>query len=106
LSAFTPSRPWRLLALLACMPGILAALFVLATLALLAADGHPEGLLAAAVGAAIPVVLWVVWRLALHRHIRLWSPEVDREVTAMAELEVTLVAAPPPPLPANRTIFV
>lgn len=58
MSTFTPSRPGRLLAILACVSGILAASFVLATLVLLTVDGHPEGLLAAAVGAAVPVVLW------------------------------------------------
>lgn len=63
LTTFTPSRPRRVLAVLACAPGILAAAFVLATLVLLALDGHPEGLLAAAAGAVIPVVLWGAWRL-------------------------------------------
>jgi hypothetical protein len=43
--------------MLAIAPGILAAALVIATLVLLAADGHPEGLLAAAVCATVPVVL-------------------------------------------------
>lgn len=57
MSTLTPSRPRRLLAILAIAPGILAAAIVLATLILLAVDGHPEGLLAAAVGATVPVML-------------------------------------------------
>jgi hypothetical protein len=106
LSAFIPSRPRGLLALLACTLGILAALLVLATLVLLAVNGYPWGLLAAAAGAAIPVALWGAWRLTLRTRIRFWSLEGDRELTAMAEVKVWLVTAPPPPLPADRTIVV
>ena len=43
--------------MLAIAPGILAAALVIATLVLLAVDGHPEGLLAAAVCATVPVML-------------------------------------------------
>jgi hypothetical protein len=57
LSTLTPSRPRCLLAILAIALGILAASLVLATLVLLAVDGHPEGVLAAAVGATVPVML-------------------------------------------------
>jgi hypothetical protein len=58
---------------LACVPGILAASLVLATLVLLAVDGHPEGVLAAVAGAAVPVVLWGAWRLIQLAHIRVRS---------------------------------
>jgi hypothetical protein len=57
LSTLTPSRPRRLLAILTITPGILAASVILATLVLLAVDGHPEGVLTAAVGATVPVML-------------------------------------------------
>jgi hypothetical protein len=57
LSTLTPPRPRRLLAILAIALGILAASLVLATLVLLAVDGHPEGVLVAAVGATVPVML-------------------------------------------------
>lgn len=64
LSTLTSWRPKRrLVLLLVCMPGVLAAVLVLTTLVLLAVDGHPEGLLAAVAGAAVPVVLWEGWRL-------------------------------------------
>ncbi len=57
MSILTSPRPRRLLATLAIAPGILAAAVVLATLILLAVDGHPQGVLAAAVGATVPVML-------------------------------------------------
>ncbi len=63
---------------LACVPGILAASLVLATLVLLAVDGHPEGLLAAVAGAAVPAVLWGAWRLIQLAHIRVRSFKVAR----------------------------
>jgi hypothetical protein len=57
LSTLAPPRRWRLLAIVTIALGILAASLVLATLVLLAVDGHPQGLLAAAVGATVPVML-------------------------------------------------
>jgi len=61
-----PSRPRRRLTLvvLALVPGVLAAAFVVVTLVLIAMKGHPEGLLAIIVGVAIPVVLRGAGRLA------------------------------------------
>jgi hypothetical protein len=53
---------------LACALGILAASPVLATLVLLAVDGHPEGLLVAVASGAVPVVLWGAWRLTQLAH--------------------------------------
>jgi hypothetical protein len=46
------------------VPGILAGALALVTLFLVAADGHPAGLLTAVAGAAVPVVLWGAWRLS------------------------------------------
>jgi hypothetical protein len=57
LSTLTPSRPRRLPAILAIVPGILAASLVLATLVLLAVDGHPEGVLVSGVAATVPIML-------------------------------------------------
>jgi hypothetical protein len=70
LSTLMPSRPRRFLVILACVPGVLAAAAVLAMLVLLAVDGHPEGLLAAAAGGAVPAVLWGAWRLIQLAYIR------------------------------------
>jgi len=82
LSTFTPSRPRRLLAVLALAPGILAALAVLATLVLLTVDGHPEGLLAAACGAVVPVALWYARRLLqFARALRESRPTDQAELT-------------------------
>jgi hypothetical protein len=82
LSTFTPSRPRRLLAILALAPGILAALAVLATLVLLTVDGHPEGLLAAACGAVVPVMLWYARRLLqFARAVRESRPTPEAELT-------------------------
>lgn len=86
MSTFTPSRPRRLLAILALAPGILAALAVLATLVLLTVDGHPEGLLAAASGAVVPVVLWYARRLfQLARATRESRPTDQAELTIRPE---------------------
>ena len=95
LSTITPSRPGRLLVALACVLGILAASLVLATLVLLAVDGHPGGLLVAVASAAVPVVLWGAWRL--EQLMRIQKP------TTMAKLDIRLesTSAPAPPI---RTI--
>ena len=63
MSTLTPSRPRRLLVMLAIASGILTAALVLSTLALVAVDGHPEGLLAAGVCATVPVMLRGAQRL-------------------------------------------
>jgi len=86
LSTFTPSRPRRRLAILAFVPGILAALAVLATLVLLTVDGHPEGLLAAAFGAVVPVMLWYARRLLqLARSVRESRPTRQAVLTISPE---------------------
>jgi hypothetical protein len=87
LSAVTPSRQGRLLVILACVLGILATSLVLATLVLLAVDGHAEGLLALVSGAAVPVVLWSGWSLVLLARTRRRSASVPRP-TARAELKI------------------
>jgi hypothetical protein len=106
LSARTLSRPGRLLVLLACVLGLLAVVVVLVTLFLVAADGHPEGLLAAWVGAAVPPALLGGWRL--RPGARTVDPAFDQEVTPMAEVTiVTIPLGETAPLgPAIRTIFV
>jgi len=100
LSIFTPSRPRSRLALLACVPGIIAGVLVFATLVLLAVDGHPEGLLAAAAGAVVPVVLCGAWRLVpLAPSIRLaaGSPLAGDDVAAPeSEYQPDLEAMPNP----------
>ena len=86
LSTFTPSRPRRLLVILAFVPGILAASVVVATLVLLTVDGHPEGLLAAAFGAAVPVMLRYARRLLqLARAARESRPTRRAELTIRPE---------------------
>ena len=86
LSTFTASRPRRLLSILAFAPGILAAAAVLATLVLLTVDGHPEGLLAAAFGATVPVVLWWARRLLERmRSVRELRPTPNAELTIRPE---------------------
>jgi hypothetical protein len=87
LSTLTPSqpRPRRLLAMLAIALGVLAAALILATLVLVAVDGHPEGLLAAAVCATVPAMLWGTRRLLeLVRSARASRP------SRMARLEIKL----------------
>jgi hypothetical protein len=86
LITFTPPRPRRLLAILAFAPGILAGAAVLATLVLLAVDGHPEGLLAAGFGATVPVMLWWARRqLGLRRSARESRPTTNAELTIRRE---------------------
>ena len=63
MRTFAPSLPRFLLAILICATGILSASLVLATLVLLAVDGHAQGLLVTGVGALIPVCLWETRRL-------------------------------------------
>ena len=100
-----PSRSRRIGAILACALGIAAASFVLATLVLLAVDGHPEGLLAAAAGGAVPVVLWRAWRLIQLAHIRFRLNGIghrssdDQDPTRRAKLDIRLesTSAPSPP---------
>jgi hypothetical protein len=90
LSTSTQSRPRPryLLAILLCAPGLPAASLVLATVALLAVDGHVEGLLAVGAGALVPAVLWCAWRL-----IPLALPGPRRangaQPSAIAELTIT-----------------
>jgi len=106
LSAFTPSRPGRLLLLLACVLGFLAVAVVFVTVVLVAADGHPEGLLAACVGAAVPPALLGGWRL--RPGARAVDPASDQEVTPMAEVTVVTIplGATAPLRPPTRTIVV
>lgn len=116
LSPFTSSRPGRLLAVAAWVLGFTAFSVVVGTLALLAADGHPEGLLAAGFGAVLPVVLWGVWRLRQRMHVRTAaashvSPQeqrgpVDQKPTAMAEVTVIRLKVPAPVLPSTSTTLV
>jgi hypothetical protein len=97
LSTFAPSR---LLVMLAFVPGALAALAVLATLVLLTVDGHPEGLLAAAFGAVIPVMLWYARRLLqLARSVRQSRP------TRQAVLTISPVPTSDVQWPPTGTIF-
>ncbi len=106
MSARTPSRPGRLLVLLACVLGVLAVVVVFVTLFLVAVDGHPEGLLAACAGAAVPPALLGGWRL--RPGARTVDPASDQEVTPMAEVTiVTIPLGETAPLgPPTRTIFV
>jgi hypothetical protein len=86
--------------MLAFAPGILAALAVLATLVLLTVDGHPEGLLAAACGALVPVMLWYARRLfLLARAVRVPRP------TDQAELTISPVPTSDVTWPPTGTIF-
>ena len=98
--------------------GVLAALLVLATLALVAVDGHPEGLLCVVAGAAVPALLWGAWRLAPVTRDRFWSPlaarilsrepppaSTDPEVTPKAEVTVVRQEMSTPAYPSD-TIFV
>ncbi len=115
MSAFTLGRGGRLLAVLACALGVLAVVVVLFTVSLVAADGHPEGLLAACAGAAVPPVLWGGWRWrqstrtgdAAGSVVRQAPPRgsYDQQLTEMAELTITLEQTAPL-LPPTRTIFV
>jgi hypothetical protein len=105
---------------LAYAVGTIAALPVLATLVLLAIDGHPEGLLCVVAGVGVPFLLSGAWGLARHAHIQLWFLEADRarnpgqpaatdqEVTAMAELTVIKVPLEEisAPSPSSRPIEV
>lgn len=103
-SALNPPAPsWagRPLGIVVWALGILAALPVLATLILLGVDGHPEGLLCAVAGGAVPALLWGARRT----QARLWSFWADRKVTRMAELKVVLEDMPPLP-PPSSTILV
>jgi len=100
LSTFTSSRPRRLLVILALAPGTMAALAILATLVLLTVDGHPEGLLAAACGAVVPVMLWYARRLfQLVRAVRESRP------TDKAELTIRPVPTSDVQWPPTGTIF-
>jgi hypothetical protein len=103
LSSFVPSRRGHLLALLAYVLGSLAVVVVLVTLVLVAVDGHPEGLLAACVGAAVPSVLLAGWRS--RQAPRIIDPAYDLEVTPMAEVTITKEETAPLG-PPDRTIFV
>lgn len=86
--------------MLAFAPGILAALAVLATLVLLTVDGHPEGLLAAACGALVPVMLWYARRLfQFARAVRVPRP------TPEAELTISPVPTSDVKWPPTGTIF-
>lgn len=117
LNSPAQSRSRRPLTILAYALGTLAALLVLATLVLLAVDGHPEGLFCLVAGAAVPVLLWGAGRLAQLAHSRLWSPgasrardaaplvSTDLEVTGKAELNVVLEDTSPPSYP-SATILV
>jgi hypothetical protein len=88
---------------LACVLGILAASPVLATLVLLAVDGHPEGLLVAVASAAVPVVLWGAWRLIQLAHNRVrgkvgMRQQVARHLLAasLAIMKVPILSTPSP----------
>jgi hypothetical protein len=83
LSTLTSSR--RLLAALAIAPGFLAAVLVFITLVLLAMHGHPEGLLAAVVGAAVPVLIRRTRRL-----LRLTLPARVSPPSPSAELKISV----------------
>jgi hypothetical protein len=103
LSAFVPSRRGHLLALLAYGLGLLAVVVVLVTLFLVAVDGHPEGLLAAGAGAAVPPALLGGWRL--RQRARAVDPAYDPEVTPKAEVTITKEETAPLG-PPTRTIVV
>lgn len=60
--------------------GIIAALPVLATVVLLAIDGHPEGLLCIVAGAAVPLLLWGPFRLVQRARLRHWLLQADADV--------------------------
>jgi hypothetical protein len=100
LSTLTPSRPRRLLAILAIAPGILAASLILATLVLLAVDGHPEGLLAAAVAATVPVML----RGARHPLERARSARSARATRPSQRARLTIKLEPTSARPTTREI--
>jgi len=91
LSSATPSRPRRRLGLLllALVPGVLAAAFIVVTLVLIAMKGHPEGLLAIIVGVTIPVVLRGAGRLTRLVRARLHSAK-DARPSNRAELNIEL----------------
>jgi len=95
-----PSRTVRPLEIVVWALGILAASPVLATLVLLAVDGHPEGLLCLAAGGAVPVLV----RGARRSQILLWSFWAAREVSRLAELRVELEDTPPLPPPSGTKI--
>ena len=89
LSSLKPSRPrWRL-ALLAVVPGALAAAFVIVTLVLIAMKGHPEGLLTIIAGVAIPVVLRGTRQLARLARTSL-RPARDARPSSRAQLKIEL----------------
>jgi hypothetical protein len=71
-----------------CVPGLVAASLILATLVLLATDGHVEGLLTVGVGALVPVVLWSAWRLISLALLRL-RPENSAGPWPIAQLRIT-----------------
>ncbi len=78
--------------MLAIAPGILAAALVLATLVLVAVDGHPEGLLAVAVCATVPVMLRGARRLLeLVQSARASRPSRR----ARLEIGLTPISVPP-----------
>lgn len=91
MSSATPSRPRRRLTLLllALVPGVLAAAFVIVTLILIAMKGHPEGLLFIIVGVAVPVVLRAGGRLTRLVRTSLRSAR-DARPSSQAELNIEL----------------
>lgn len=103
MSSLVPTRRGHLLALLAYVLGFLAVVAVLVTLFLVAVDGHPEGLLAACVGAAVPLAILGGWRL--RSAMRTVGPAYDPEVTSMAEVKISKVDTAPLG-PPTRTIVV
>lgn len=85
---------------------LLAGAVVGATLILIALDGHPVGLLTIPAGAAVPVILWSMWKLqhSTHgllqrrryllsalQHLPAGTTIVDETGTANAELTITLL---------------
>lgn len=103
LSSATPSRPRRRLALLALVPGALAAAFVVATLVLIAMKGHPEGLLALIVGVAVPVVLRGAGHLVRLARTRLRSAR-DARPSSRAQLRIELRSTSVRWPPTGKTI--
>jgi hypothetical protein len=106
LSSPTLSGQRRPLAIAVYGLGAIAALPVVATLVLLAIDGHPEGLLCIAAGAAVPFLLWGPWRLTQRARVRLRPSEAARirntgepvptEEQATANAEVVVFQEPLP----------
>ena len=105
---------WRLLRAIIYGLALLAGAVVAATLILVALDGHPAGLLTIPAAAAVPAVLWCVWRLhrtpptprqirAALRLFRTWLTNVvhPRRPTRVSDITVSLLPDTEIELPAS-----